>query len=362
MHRDFAEWYRAVALDPKGQELELRWRGVEYLAAKVDADDIVELARLTIRRPSIRPASLTKIQGAFLKYDPTFKLQKNAAELSILAGAALVHLMSREKTLQLGVAGALVLESAFCAGLRGEDSPRDFRTGANAFLMSVSHGMRASAGWPSASKPSLKVDLSTAPSNPSILPSELEKVAKAVVDLHKEHREWTATIHRRFQLQQEEIDVAWWVFGGRSSTLNTPVSKISPAAAPLVLGRELGGMITIEPGPQSSDALLERMLGYLEVRPPKVTLEEAVFATPSQWQREWVDEVGTDYTGDVLPVLAAVRQAADGAKKSEWKTWAKRWLGISHTDSFTLFDLARQTYRECLAVRALAGLRNSNGE
>lgn len=363
MHPDFAEWYRAVSLEPQGDELANRWRGIEALASKLDADDIVELARLAIRRPSMKPESMERIQGAFVKTDPAFKRHGNAAELSILAGATLVQAMSKGDGSRAGMASALALECAYCAGFQGGEFPKDFVAQARQYLVTASRNLRANERWPAGSKLSLKVDVSSAQSNPTVMASELEKVAKAILELHKENSEWAAAVQRRIQLQQEEIDVAWWVFGGRSSDVGAPVAKIPPAAAPLALGRELGEMITILPGPLSGEALLERMLEYLGAeRPKKVTLEEAIFATNPEWRSTWVARAGADSTGDVLPILAAVRHAAEGARASEWRTWVKRSLGIRYNASFELAVLAQQVYRECLAMRALSALRKGTAE
>jgi hypothetical protein len=59
-------------------------------------------------------------------------------------------------------------------------------------------------------------------------------------------------------VQDEELNVLWWLHGGHSELAKVPFGELPVAQRPLVLAAELSDLSTILPGPPSLAALLSR--------------------------------------------------------------------------------------------------------
>jgi hypothetical protein len=46
MHKNFAEWYRLVSIEPKGDVLKSRWAGVETWSVSLSDDAVLETVRM----------------------------------------------------------------------------------------------------------------------------------------------------------------------------------------------------------------------------------------------------------------------------------------------------------------------------
>lgn len=58
MHKNFAEWYRLVSIEPKGDVLKSRWAGVETWSVSLSADAVLETVRIFQGLPDVNPDHL----------------------------------------------------------------------------------------------------------------------------------------------------------------------------------------------------------------------------------------------------------------------------------------------------------------
>lgn len=363
MHKNFLRWYETVALDLARDEVPLRWQGVQALATEITTEDVVQLVRLTVGLPAREKSITSKLRAAFKKADPKFRDDGNDSELRVLAGATLVELLSATEASDLGTAAALLLIAADLQGKRAGEYPQDFVGEARKYVTALSYQTREDRAWPKITTASLKLEMTAMQSNWAAIPSELERVAKALSSAQKQVASWIDAAERAYELQQEQLDVAWWVFGGISRDLDRPVRDIPVSGMPLVLGRELADQVRMLPGPLSAAAFLDRMLSHHNERPESVTLREAVFATETAWQSAWVEGFAGAGLGDgSLPLGSGIRHAASGATGAEWDQWVQRVVGISPETSFSLGELGRQAYTETLAYRAVNDAREAEQE
>jgi hypothetical protein len=69
MHKNFAEWYRLVSIEPRGDVLKSRWAGVETWSVSLSDDAVLETVRIfqTIRANSLhRPLFSPSIPAPLL--------------------------------------------------------------------------------------------------------------------------------------------------------------------------------------------------------------------------------------------------------------------------------------------------------
>ena len=97
MHKDFADWYRLVDLQPKGETIEKRWQAIEQFCESVNAAQALELIRLFYGRSAKDHGFLGTFRSPFKTVDGTFPMRDNAAELQVLAGATTVQILEDDR-------------------------------------------------------------------------------------------------------------------------------------------------------------------------------------------------------------------------------------------------------------------------
>ena len=76
MHKDFADWYRLVDLEPKGETLEKRWQAIEQFCESVNAAQALELIRLFYGRSA---TTSTNSKRAVWIFAPPENVTSNSA-------------------------------------------------------------------------------------------------------------------------------------------------------------------------------------------------------------------------------------------------------------------------------------------
>src|SRR5471032_2977151 len=91
MHRDFADWYRRVHIEPKEEVLEKRWEAIAAFHKKARPSDLCEAARVFYGLPPKHEEFLPIYRYEFKTADAAFPMRDNDAELQVLAGATLAN-------------------------------------------------------------------------------------------------------------------------------------------------------------------------------------------------------------------------------------------------------------------------------
>jgi hypothetical protein len=261
VHRDFADWYRAVALDPKAEELEKRWKAIEVFSKNVDAATLAELIRLFYDLCQKNPKVLESIRQAFKAADLAFPMQGNDAEMRVLAGTILAHITDNGG--MLGTAGSLGTVTTACEGLRAPAVP-GILVQARKFLVDESAALRHARF--TELKPidiTAQVQaLKTALTNNQFqqLNDPLCQCLEAVSNAVGEVVAWAEESREEQQFRQEESDVLWWLVGAHSRDLKKPFGELEPTALPLVVGKELADLTRILPGPFAAEAFLDKAM------------------------------------------------------------------------------------------------------
>jgi hypothetical protein len=93
-------------------------------------------------------------------------------------------------------------------------------------------------------------------------PASLIQSARAITDVASIQKLLTTafeTVFRDVELDREELQALWWVFGGVSIVDGKPFSELSPTEAAVCAGSELAG-ITNWPGTSPTSALAARII------------------------------------------------------------------------------------------------------
>ena len=268
MHEDFARWYSAVCLGEDPGRRHARWAGVSTVVRDADENTVEGLLRLVHPSRHLPTTStLESIRHAFKDADDAFDMSGNDRELQILAAACLAVLM--EKHQDLGPGAALAATTTGLAGARQPELPMNLAEVAESQIVRWAQSNRT--------RPSLTADLSGEPPRLSFE----NAAAKAKTDQNWEavgeafafcadatnlamkrlaeiHMNSVTAAESFLRVQDEELQMLWWLTGQRSADFDCAFDAIPTNARPLVLAKELADRTELLPGPPSVHGILSR--------------------------------------------------------------------------------------------------------
>ncbi|MGD9713670.1 MAG: GTPase-associated system all-helical protein GASH [Thermomicrobiales bacterium] len=330
MTTDFARWYAETFMD-EGARRDLRWKGVVDVAANADHKTVEVLIRLAFPTPV--PASgrksenLTDVHAALMRTisggDTTFDPSHSGRELQVLAATVLDRLLLTMSD------AALVVTTASLAGTRKPDLPMDLAGLAEAALVKLSERKHVRQDFEEINLAAPKVGYNF---NVEIL--ETMQADEVQAEFDRLHDATTAAIervvagqnrvvkalHDRQVLDEEELQMLWWLTGGYSHVNEKPFAKIDDKLRPFSLAHELAGMTAVSPGPGSIRAMLLRA----GVGLTKMKLADAVNAPGDEWAKEVSNS--TLVSPVTTPIHFALEQRAE---LGSIDTWQAAWSGLT---------------------------------
>ncbi len=347
MHPDFDQWYATLDLTDDEDLLRKRWEAVSTVSSEANWDDVDTLIRTSY---GLRPSQQDKrprVRTLLKKGDDTFADSGNEREFQILAGASLVALFEADST--IGRAAAMAVMTTSAEGGRTPAVPIDILGYAAAAISKQAEGVRnRKAAQPPVAVPRVDFKASAeklkegftleVASNAFLLAGEAAN--KAIRSLHGAFQTSMNGLQAQLVAQDEELDMLWWLVGGKSWRLGCDFKDVRGESAPFVLAAELGQLTRQLPGPNSVPALLARAgIGTQEYTIP--TVVNAV----SEDQKELLAE-GRRPSAVMHPLHFAVDKRLE---TGEPRAWIASWAATSQLDAerrFRAIDIARQIYRE----------------
>ncbi len=369
MHKFFANWYALAVPEPQSDTLDKRWAGIEAYCKDIAKEKAFELVRLFFCLP-VRSDSLEEgFRDAFKNADSAFFMKNNALEVQVLAGSAIVHILDQKPSTITDVTALAVL-CADCRNLRSQVLMGDVITYARDYAANESERVRnVDSVTPveriAATKPeelsaldsSLKDG--TLQSNPDALVKLLEKMGSACAEFSRKAENAISALNDNLEIQQEETNILWWLFGERSRDREMHVANIDLPGLCLLVGKELADLTILEPGARPAPAFLDRMLrtGRAEI-PPAVTIADAVESSSRDWRRAWMNSSDPTTIGDLCPAHFATSKSLESETAGAWISAFETKTALKASQPLSPLDLAIQTYQEALLVR----MANSAGK
>lgn len=349
---ELATWLAEFDFGDKSELPPLRVDAVEAFALSISVSDIEELVRMAFHtREKFSSEFLEKFRSGLRANDTEFPAYGNDRELEVLAGMTLYSVMSSSK-IDMPAICALSISSASVGGARSHGLPFDLTGYAEIFLSQISelNSQRPNLtklGDPYAAAIQA-IDAIPDPSpNSAPIKAALTATVKAAQSSTRQINKMFSAAGTFMKQQDEELQILWWLLGGRAVEFNCDFSDIPEVAKPLVLAVELAGHIEILPGPISTESLLSRA-GLNDGK--KVVVSTVL----SSIQEDWLNKLATDVViSPVLqPIHFAIKRQLENGKGKEWvKGWANL-VGLAEDLSVTPLNLAKLIYRERLLLRA----------
>ncbi len=356
MHKNFAEWYRLVRIEPNGDVLKSRWAGVEEWSATLhdEADAVLETVRVFQGLPEV--ASREPFLAAFRKHDPAFQQRNNELEQQVLAGATLVHIVTcneEDDDLHTAIlAGAAIAASR----LRIEEGPlEEISQEVLAAIEDLARRQRRRKGFDSLlltaeeEKAFAKTIETNMPDHNQLRQSfatAFQTILKAV------HRSEDALADAAHDLRcaDEETNILWWLEGGCSRDLHKPWHALKDEV-PLTAGWELADLTDAALGPREVDAFLERVVSLTKGRNKDQPLNVYVNAVSDEWAKTRTADL-PEHALDLTPLSLALLQRAKSGT-ANWQQYFEKTGGVAATKPLSPKVVAKQAYVEAVLLRAL---------
>lgn len=358
MHKNFAEWYRLVRIDPNGDVLKNRWAGVDEWSASLHERDDLVLETVRIFRGMPEVTSREPFLAVFRKHDPAFPQRNNDLEQQVLAGAALIHVVTRDAEEDEDVRTAVLAGTTLAASrLRVVDnSLEEMDREVLAALQELAMLQRRRKGFDSTL---LTADEETAvlKTIEGIQPevnnlrqsfiSAFQKILKVV----QRSEDALADAAHDLRCADEETNILWWLEGGCSRDLQKPWSALKDEVA-LTVGWELADLTDTALGPREVAAFLERVVNSTKGKNKDQPLNVYVNAVSDDWAKTRTTDL-PERALDLAPLsLALLLRAKSGT--AHWQQYFENSGGISTMNPLAPEVVAKQAYVEAILLRILA--------
>ena len=354
MHDKFSRWYRAVSLDDGRERRKARWEGVSEIARNADRNTAEGLLRLAHKSRHAPAADVVgAIREAFKATDDTFEMSGNDRELQILAGACLAVMMETDE--DVGAVAALIATTSGFGGARHPDLPMDLAALGETAIARMGDANRSRPSLEAYLKAPRKLDFDNAATKISE-EQTFESVSDAfklsattvratVSQLSKTLASAIDAIDDFLRVQDEELQMLWWLTGQRSSQLDCSFDAIPVDARPLVLANELARHTKFLPGPPSVRGILSRA-GLKEHE--NVRIVDAVKAADCDWLQGLVADVDPSFVS--TPLHAAIKRQLETGPGEAWVAGWTASTEVNDDYACSGLELGNLFYRERLLL------------
>jgi hypothetical protein len=350
MHKDFARWYAAVSVEDNQARRDARWAAVTTITASADHKVVETLLRLACRSRQVPPvAAVQALRDAFKAADDTFEMKGNDRELQVLAAASLAVLMDTNRN--TGARAALAATTAGLHGALKPDLPMDLAALGEAAIVRLGEANRVRPAMQGGDMPAF--DFGQAAKKMKEVQSWEgaaqaftlvgDAIGAATKNLAERQANMVRAFSRFFQVQDEELQMLWWLVGQRSFDYDCSFEDVPVQAQSLVFASELAKQTKFLPGPPSITGLLSRA-GLKERK--MVPITRAVNTAKAEWLRGVLGE--REVSPVATPLHEAIkRQLETGAGDAWIAGWAAS-TGVNNNHELSALTLGNLFYRERL--------------
>jgi hypothetical protein len=365
MHKYFADWYREADLTISAEVIVKRSVGIESFYKDMDNEKCANLIKVLFGMVGETDVFVDKFRLPFYEADSTFPMRGNSHELSILAGATILHVIEKSGDYDVTIA----LGTLTASFMRASNTPPipDIIREAENFLLEESAKVRSRIELNSSKILQLKMipaitkiktdsEAAGSVTNPQMLElmQAIILTADSLNKVVKNNNELSEKAASTINVLSEEVNMLWWLFGERSNDIDLKMADIDPKAVCLVVGKELADLTQMLPGPLATKAFLAKMMeSGRDGFPSKVKLKDCINKTSRDWRELWINSRDLNVVAELCPVHLAAKTSLMTGEAEEWDAVFKKICGAAIVEKSPL-ELAEQVYRESLLLKSLA--------
>jgi len=349
----FSTWYASMSFQQDAALTNKRWSAIEGHVSAATKSDLAMLAKLAFRlKPQMGSTAVSALRQT-LSGDAA---QPGDDELIMLSASALAASMASNED-RIAALAATVVSSTSCGGLRQLKQPMDLVGMADNVLRQLSETARRRPSLEQAKLIAPTIDKSDEALIQAVNTGGLLNVAqalavatnKAISAISRRQREFEASVQKYVNIQDEELDILWWLEGGHSFDLGLDFSKVSTEQLPLAIARELGNLTKILPGPPALSSLLSRT-GLVDA--PLQSISDSVQGMPDEWLHKAVGVLPQDgISANLTPILFAMQRRLEVDGKDDWIAAWRTTTELPQEAMLSPIELAATAYREFSLTR-----------
>lgn len=355
MHKDFARWYAAVSVDDNQARRDARWAAVATIIASADRKVVETLLRLAHRSRQPPPsAAVQALRQAFKANDETFEMNGNDRELQVLAAAGVAALMDTDRS--AGAWAALAATTTGLHGARKPDLPMDLAALGEAAIVRRGEANRkrpvvgGQGNVPTFDSGQAARKMKEVQNFESAIQAFTligDAIGAALKVLAEDQANMVRSFNRFFQVQDEELQMLWWLVGQRSFDYDCAFEDVPGEVQPLVFASELADQTKFLPGPPSVAGMLSRA-GLKERK--MVSITRAINAAKPEWLKDVLGE--HEVSPVTTPLHEAIKRQLETGAGDAWVAGWAAATGVNNDHGLSSLALGNLFYRERL-IRVL---------
>lgn len=345
MKAEFIGWYEAVALPVDPEVVDARLTAVQAVAKAATHEELEALIRAAFRAKQQATAMTGAIRAKLAGAGGAL----GDEEFRLLAAVALTYVLRADD--DSAALAAVMVGTTSLSGLRTLKQPMDITGLASTTRAALARSTRRRPVLRMPSMPLLTVDpakaVETEDNNEALelLAAACSEVIQALAERQSKFEQQTA---RYISIQDEELNMLWWLQSGRSHTLGQPFADIPRDQRPIVLACELAEATFAIPGAASIQSLLARA-GVDDLEP--LTIPASVKSMSTEWLR---DVCPVELEAKISPVTTPLHEAFRRQLEVDGDSWIAGWASVCDIDpgaKLSPLQLADICYCEQLVLR-----------
>lgn len=338
MYEEFPVWIREFELEEDEGTREKCWAGVDAFVEGAESDEIENLVRLAFNTRQKASASfLQTFRATFHDANPEFEILDNDREVEVLAGCCLTVLLDNNDA-ELSALVALAITAVSAGSNRKHNLPMDIAGLAENALRKISES--------NSKRPDLnecRIELPELSLDEADVPTAFTEITSALQSISKSHNLVIDATNTVINQQDEELQMLWWLTGGRSIDEDCEFTKIDKKFQPLLFAKELADQTEVLPGPGSIKGLLSRA-GLKATG--SLTVKDVISNAKAEWLSELVEDI--EPSPVTQPIHYAIKRQLETGPGD---AWLAGWAAATELDaglSFSPLIFGSLFYRECL--------------
>lgn len=353
MQNDFFTWYSGMEFSGDTNVRLKRWNSLVAVAKAPSPETLEVLTRLAFRTklpPFLTEAARLREQLA----DGAPPLGDE--ELALLAASTLSVILNRLDA--TSARATALVTGASCAGLRAVTQPMNLVGMAKNAQGHMSETFRRRPPLEQQKLVNPQIDIQASLDGlqegsvitvSAAINALATATTKALTAMATRQRQFESAVQDYVRVQDEELDILWWLQGGRCTIFDMPFEDVPVEHRPLVFACELANLTKVQPGPTALQSLFSRTgVGHST----QTTIASAIQGLPKEWLEHLLPDEKVGMVSIVTtPVLEAVRRRKEVDGQDTWIAAWSSVCGINQDALLPTLQFSEAVYRELLQVR-----------